>query len=455
MLLHFKIDTPEAHKVSHRGAIDPFPKCSNQLPIILVPGAFSNYEDMLLFATALHNASDGTRPIFIYVDERNLKPESTDFKHDSTLSEAKLLANDISDLLQGTTNPCMIIGYSYGSTLAGMAAPLLQDKFETHLFLLDGASPDVMRKHLSQKAKPIPDLIALVKYAAKLSGFSATIDENRALDDLLNKPLARRLQILQDTISQNADATSEQLDRFYKLNVILQEHLTNLLIPYSSYASNNKINATALITQKTKNKFDSTSAGWESEFTDLKYIKETALIESEHQSLLNEENSVLLAELIQKYVQEHFDVNYFQSALQLWVKKTSLEIVKLNSQGSGNSPTRSPQLLTPRTQSSDDIPEGNLSKTAQSRASAGNSPVRSQMHTPRSQLSDEMSDTSSVRSSHSRSSSGDFSGSEAISLQTPPESLASSPSNHPSTLFGQSNRGASRISITQSPSKRV
>ncbi len=421
-----KINELEPQKNSHRGAIKEITIDSNQIPLFLIPGAFSNWAEMLLFGTALHIASGGRRPVFIYVDERTLNGNLEASHYKSTLEEAEKIADEINGALNGTTNPCLIAGYSYGATLAGMTAQLLQDKFETHVFLLDGASPEVMRKHLSQNAKPILDLIDLVKHAAKLSELENGIEENETLlNKLLHQSLATRIQILKEATltaaSQNANLV-DQMDRFSKHMAICEEHLKNLLIPYSQTITD-KVHATALVAQKTSDKFNDKSAGWDSVFTDLKFIDNQALIESNHQALLNETNSQLLANYIQHYVQDRFDATYLDNALKRLTAQASLKIaqLKLNVQGhSGTSPTRSPQTLTPR-----------------------------------SQFTDEASDTGSPRSTHSRTSSDDFSTSDPIAFVTPPDSLAGSPSINPSALFSHNNANASRNTAAHlSPTRR-
>lgn len=426
-----KLNELESQKNSHRGAIKEITIDSNQIPLFLIPGAFSNWAEMLLFGSALHIASGCRRPVFIYVDDRTLNGNIEASHYESTLKEAEKIANEINDALNGTTNPCLIAGYSYGATLAGMTAQLLQDKFETHVFLLDGASPEVMRKHLSQNAKPILDLIELVKHAAKLSelenGIKENEEENEALlKKLLNQPLTKRIQILKDitlTASPNIHLT-EQRDRFTKHMAICEEHLTNLLTLYPQ-AATNKVHATALVTQKTSEKFNDKSAGWDSVFTDLTFIDNQALIKSNHQALLDETNSLLLANHIQHYVQNRFDATYLGNALKRLVAQASLKIAQLNltmQSNSGTSPTRSPQTLTPRSQFTDEA----------------------------------SSDTGSPRSMHSRTSSGDFSTSDSIAFSTPPDSLAGSPSINPSALFSHNNRSSARNNAAHlSPGKRL
>ena len=467
MLIQFRIGEPEPQKLSYRGAIAHSPANANDIPIIIVPGVFLNYEDVLLLASALHYASDGRRPIFVDVDPRNLNSAGTDFQgYKSTQQQAEQLADEIDQrLLKGTTQPCIIVGYSYGATLAGMTAPLLQDKFDTHLILIDGASPESVRKHLSQNAKPIPDLINIVNYAAKLSGLTVKINENEeVLNVLLNKTLAARLNLLKASISQMAKKHGEaveKVDNFFKLMAIAEGHLINLLTPNLHNPCINSVSSTALVTKKSIDKFNDRWAGWKTTYTDLTLLDDSALFASDHQDLLNETNSILLANTIQSYIVGHFNIEYLQQALHRFFQQTSLQIAQSNlhsTSSASTSPTRSPQIPAIRSQVSDESSDCNTSHSRRSSGefSSDGSPFplllsESPQLTPRSSLSDEETVGAANPHHRARSASTDSLSGMKNPFQTPPESLNGSPSTCTSALFNRGSASPSRTLSTTPP----
>lgn len=283
-------DTEDGKKTQPSAIPEP-----SQVPLFLIPGITGVGSEFQSLIARLRKAGD-KRPIYVYYDPSIAPdPKGRPYKENSTLVEqAKLMAETMKDRLPLGPTPYVMIAYSYGCSLAALAAQQLNAEGQVvKLFLIDGPSPECSRDYFSQPSPSVTtDLINIVKYVAKLSireAVDETFEFKLDLDfnQLVTKsPLDCMETVAQEILRNHGSILDHEF--FIKSLNVAKLGINNLITSKIESPSHKIEKAYALITQQTAKKYNSTHLGWEKYAETLSLIVDKDLNLQEHTELLND-----------------------------------------------------------------------------------------------------------------------------------------------------------------------
>src|SRR3990167_10673156 len=185
--LNFKVEEQGFEQTEEQDVF--FITSPKQIPVFMIPGIVGWGVELSGLALEILNQTQSERPIFIYQDSRLESKHHAEQYHQDLLSHAKSIGKGIiAHLPPELPIPCLIVGFSYGCTLAALTADYLKTQGkDPRLFLIDGPSPDCSQKYFSAPSTNlINDLIDIVNYAAKLANLKAAVYLENEIEILKN-----------------------------------------------------------------------------------------------------------------------------------------------------------------------------------------------------------------------------------------------------------------------------
>ena len=289
----------------------------DRIPIFLFPGILgagtAEFSELVKSLLKLHP----NRSIYVYNDPiyqvKEQNQQEDEEENSIVITEAEPL--DLETFAQNVINemrtclplgpmPFILGGYSFGGALAAKITSILQkDGYDARLLIIDAPTPAATQAYFKSKL-PVSDLIAIMQYVCKLSGFTFNPDELdiHALESMdLNECI--------DTIAKAFKLTSGDHDEAFQisnylielvkrnLGYLLNDSSLELMIEKEeeeeeNTASRENQNLVCLITQKLASNYGS-MAGWEKYHPQL--ITDAVLLQQDHSALIAPENCDALA----------------------------------------------------------------------------------------------------------------------------------------------------------------
>ncbi|HEU5281656.1 MAG TPA: thioesterase domain-containing protein [Gammaproteobacteria bacterium] len=324
----------------------------NNVPIFLIPGIHGKSHELTPLAQALLTQSPH-RPVYIY----NYDPTQSSIKKEPTLVEqAKIIADQINDLMKMSTMPFALGGFSYGCMLAVEVAKLAPNK-RIPVFLLDGVAKEATRKYYLS-AEATHDMVAIVNSAAKMCGItpatitpesirilSNSVDPVRRLENLhgcvvksnthpetnpttadsFNSPLTPYLQILA-TVKHNFRCIRNSIDE------TLPETLPQLYL---------------LLTNETKQKANLADGGWRKHAQQLYSLAgHPELNALSHLDLLKPENAATIARWMTNTIRQNLPIETLTEMQLEALKKMNEEAIEAAARSSESNSEENDESLS-------------------------------------------------------------------------------------------------------------
>lgn len=307
-----------------------FPLTPDQIPLFLIPDILGNgtqYRELIEELRANRDNHKGdNRPVFVWCDPLLVPDEKrTDLpgKKLNLQEQAQLIAECMQECLPGGSAPYLIAGYSYGCSLAALTAEILtNDQNPTHVYLIDGPSPECSKKYFSHPSVDMTtDLINIVRKAMELSSSPPLSDEELStlfvsdLDNLLKLTPQECLDVLQKKALGNEFSNRVHKETFLQYMHIVKQGIENLInAPSIPKKKTHKL--VSLITDETAIKYQEEHGGWEKYTETLSKVEDESLLTQKHGTLLKQTTVQSLVKSIRSLInQELKPLTVFQQQL--------------------------------------------------------------------------------------------------------------------------------------------
>lgn len=296
---------------------------ASQHPIFIFPGISGNKIETLKLGEFLNDLNEGKRLVNIYTGN-----------YPNLNNEAKSIADILSEAPSKRFH-FLLVGYSYGCTMAVLVAQHLQALGHIpHLVLIDSPAPAVMKNYFTSSKDGLSateDIVAVMQYVAKLSSLETVTFDNAAVQKIAHEAFIKRVDSISKYILDHQNKRNAKNAATFKQHQdSIKQKLQNLLTLEPDVQTRlSKINL--LLTDKTAKKFNSTNGGWDT------FAEEIHLIPTDKHNLSNKEHTQLLVDetscaTIAKLIHEIFiedvllkEMNIFLADYSASHKDTSID----------------------------------------------------------------------------------------------------------------------------------
>lgn len=206
------------------------------VPVFIIPGIHGKNLEVIAIAQALLK-NNPDRPVYVYQDELYASPS-----HDpqpTLIEHAKTIADQIFTLMNMSTVPLALVGYSFGAMLAVEAAKLLEARREipSPVFVIDGVSKEVAREYYLGRAAT-NDMAIIIDSAANLCGIKPTqitpadihrlsngVDPIRRLNDLARRVLENNMPTSTNNNPSEGLPDAHKIDAFKRMYKIIKQNI--------------------------------------------------------------------------------------------------------------------------------------------------------------------------------------------------------------------------------------
>lgn len=301
-----------------------------QPPIFIISGILGHSIEAQYLAQLLHNIFKSKRTIYVWHDPRLLSsPSQTNKQPSNTLEEqAELIASEL-PAFPFQPFPILLVGYSYGCSLAVETALYLKKyNHDPHLVLIDGTSPEISQQYfLLKKISATLDLIKIINYAALLSNLKPCSFNDEEVKTLSENFFSDRIDLIVKNVMRANRPATKYADNINCFNLYVEIARQNL---YSLYHYKNKLNSITdslnkinlIITNETIQKYSDLYGGWQP------YAKSTALVTNDvlsqgnHTDLLAGKTCEEIAKIIhENFTQEVTKENVFTTELNFFLQQ--------------------------------------------------------------------------------------------------------------------------------------
>lgn len=266
-----------------------------KIPVFIFPGVLQNVSECVGVVEGLR-AKGHNRTMYVWTDPLLTTPGFVNnTQSDTLLGQAKSIAEILLEKYQfhGST-PHLLVGMSYGCSVAALVAEILQQKgLDPRLLLIDGPTPECSKEYFSYTSDKLTnDLLNIVEYAARLSlkeiKSNETLSHFLVVDDARIKNLQSASP--QDIITKAAQIIIDDYPNsfnpiFFKYIALAKRNVNNHITAPDITLTSKFDHIVTLTTIESENKYKDANGGW-GKYGEIFPINNPALRQQKHTDLL-------------------------------------------------------------------------------------------------------------------------------------------------------------------------
>jgi thioesterase domain-containing protein len=319
-----------------------------QAPIFIFPGILGNGFEVNALAQELAELYP-SRPIYIYYEPQNKIVDGPLGDQPTLGTKIEEIAKEMQELFTADQEyhicPFIIVGYSFGATLAALTAKYLKQQGEDALvYLIDGIAPDYSKTFFNDKSKTnavTSNFVDIINYAVKLSlGQNVMLTYDKLeLDDLSKQDIISRIDNLSNLVlntQQNNIFDAEQITAFKIYVERIKRNIQDLLLYTNDITTGSLLIIKTLFTQNTLSLYSSLKndlsagmaphdpfGGWAPYATTIE--NDSSLADQTHLDLLMQENAERIALSIDQFIDQYMLQIIVRRQVQLTIEQIQIE----------------------------------------------------------------------------------------------------------------------------------